>query len=1018
MEKTLPLSLKWWGFILLPILIALSVALYIVDINTTFGPPLLFQVLSTIFSTGCGLIIAYFAIRTFILTSTWRILFLGGGALAWGIASLLAGWLLTGSFNLAVTVSNFGVLLAATLHLLGAIQNSNENIEANEPKKLSSGAIAVLFCSGITAFFILISIAASNGLFPAFYVSGEGYTLIRYIFSAFYVVFLIVAAALYARLYVFSKSDFVYWYSLGLAMIALGLVAGFLGTPGDPLNWLGRIAQYTGSIYFVVAVVVTRNEARNKQKPVSQMLSEILTQTQAKLRESEQRWATTLSSIGDAVIATDTAGRITFMNPVAEKMTGWNLQEAANKPVTEVFNIINEQTRQKVVDPAEKVLQSGMIVGLANHTVLVRKDGTEVPIDDSGAPIQGAEGKITGVVLVFRDITERKKIERELIESEQQSKSMAENIPSVLMRYDRNCRVVYLSHASEAITGIPVKEFIGKTNREVGMPENLCLLWEDAIQEVFQTGQNKSLEFDLPSDQGVRTFYLKFAPEFDSEGRIAHVLGISTEITERKQTEEALLETQRWINVAQQAAKAGFWSWDMLSQKLTWTKEFYELFGLSPEAPASFETWLNVMSPDDRDPAMTKVNDSIQQHIPLLNEYRITLPDGTIRWIGAWGSTIYDDNSQPRVMTGICLDITESKKAEERIQEQLHMMEQAQILVRDMDGQITFWNEGSEKFYGYSKEEAVGKISHQLLKTIFPRPLPEIEREFSQKGKWEGELIHTRKDGTIVTVSSSWTSYQVNNSYSPTIIEANNDITELKKAEEALRKYTAELEAANKELESYSYSISHDLRTPLRTLDGFSEMVIEEYGDKLDETGKNYLNRIRKASQTMSQLTEDILKLSRITRAEMHKGRVNLSEMTASIADELKASQPERQAEFIIAPDIVVNGDKALLEILLRNLLENSWKYTGKCPDTRIEVGANRQDGKIVYSIKDNGVGFDMKYYDKLFQPFQRLHTSKDYPGTGIGLATAARVIHRHSGKIWTESEIGKGAIFYFTLGE
>jgi light-regulated signal transduction histidine kinase (bacteriophytochrome) len=143
---------------------------------------------------------------------------------------------------------------------------------------------------------------------------------------------------------------------------------------------------------------------------------------------------------------------------------------------------------------------------------------------------------------------------------------------------------------------------------------------------------------------------------------------------------------------------------------------------------------------------------------------------------------------------------------------------------------------------------------------------------------------------------------------------------------------------------------------------------------------------------------------------------VNLTEITTVIADELKSSQANRQAEFTIAPDLIVNGDKALLEILLRNLLENAWKYTSKCPHTRIEVGANQQDGKRVYFIKDNGVGFDMKYYDKLFQPFQRLHTGKDYPGTGIGLATAARVIHRHSGKIWAESEIGKGTTFYFTL--
>jgi PAS domain S-box-containing protein len=901
----------FFGFILLPVLIVVSIVLYILDIGTTFGSPLLFQVLSTIFSTGCGLIIAFFAIRTFILTSTWRVLFLGGGALAFGIASLLAGWLLTGSFNLAVTVSNFGVLAAAALHLLGAIQNPNKNIEANETKKFSNGAIAILFCSGIAAFFILVSIPASNGLFPAFYVSGQGYTLIRYIFSAFYIVFLIVSAVLYARLYVSSKSDFVYWYSLGLAMITLGLVAGFLGTPGDPLNWLGRIAQYVGSIYFVVAVVVTRNEARNQQKPVSQMLSEILTDTQAKLRESEQRWSTTLSSIGDAVIATDIAGRITFMNPVAEKMTGWNLKEAAKKPVTEVFNIINEQTRQKVVNPAEKVLQSGMIVSLANHTVLVRKDGTEVSIDDSGAPIQGTDGKITGVVLVFRDITERKQAEEALKESESKYRNLFVNMTEGFALCDIitdsngkpiDYRVLEANQAWEKMTGLYSVQISGKPLKEL-IPD-LEQYWVDMYGKVALTGDPIHIEnYNKFTDRWYEIY--AYSP------RKGYFVSLVKNITDRKKTEEriqklmaSVQEERDRLSTLVNSIPDEVWFAD--------TQKNFTLANPSAIHEFGFESTLNEIE--------------VESFARSLEVYR---PDGTPRPV-----------------------------------------EEAPTL-RALEGELI---KNEEEII---RTPATGELRYRQVSAA---PVKDAN----------GNII-----GSVAVV---------------------RDITGLKKAEENLKRYTTELEASNKELESYSYSISHDLRTPLRTLDGFSEMVIAEYGDKLDETGKNYLNRIRKASQTMSQLTEDVLKLSRITRAEMHKGKVNLTEITTAIADELKASHPERQAEFSIAPDLIVNGDKSLLEILLRNLLENAWKYTSKCPDTRIEVGENRQEGKRVYFIKDNGVGFDMKYYDKLFQPFQRLHTSKDYPGTGIGLATVARVTHRHSGKIWAESEIGKGTTFYFTL--
>jgi PAS domain S-box-containing protein len=242
------------------------------------------------------------------------------------------------------------------------------------------------------------------------------------------------------------------------------------------------------------------------------------------------------------------------------------------------------------------------------------------------------------------------------------------------------------------------------------------------------------------------------------------------------------------------------------------------------------------------------------------------------------------------------------------------------------------------------------------------------------------------------------------------------DITERKEAEDTLVQQKIALDAANKELEAFSYSVSHDLRAPLRALEGFSEMVILEYGDKLGDQGKDYLMRIRLASQTMAQLIDDILKLSRLSQAEMHFDEVNLSRLAKSIINELRLAQPERQVEFIIAPALVVTGDRQLLQILLRNLLENAWKYTGRCSQPCIELGVTQQNGRKVYYIKDNGVGFNMQYKDKLFQPFQRLHSNKEFPGTGIGLALSQRIIRRHGGRIWAESETGKGATFYFTL--
>jgi len=240
---------------------------------------------------------------------------------------------------------------------------------------------------------------------------------------------------------------------------------------------------------------------------------------------------------------------------------------------------------------------------------------------------------------------------------------------------------------------------------------------------------------------------------------------------------------------------------------------------------------------------------------------------------------------------------------------------------------------------------------------------------------------------------------------------------ERKQAKELLEKQYEKEKELRQELESFSYSISHDLRAPLRALDGFSETVLLDYKDKLDAQGQDYLNRIREASQTMSQLINDMLKLSRIIRAAIQQEMVDISELVKSIAIELQESQPGRKVKFVIAPDILVAGDPGLLDICLKNLLENAWKYTSKNPNALIEFGKTQQNGEKVFFVRDNGIGFDMTYSDKLFQPFQRLHTDREYLGTGIGLAIVKRVIRRHGGRIWAESEIGKGTTFYFTIG-
>src|SRR5437660_87491 len=338
---------------------------------------------------------------------------------------------------------------------------------------------------------------------------------------------------------------------------------------------------------------------------------------------------------------------------------------------------------------------------------------------------------------------------------------------------------------------------------------------------------------------------------------------------------------------------------------------------------------------------------------------------------------------------------------------------------RSVSGNITYFNPGAERIFGYRAAEVNGKPLTVLMPERFrdahhagiARYLATGEARVVGKTV---ELAGQKKDGAEFPLELSLASWQRGSEIAFTAII--RDVTERKRVDETLRRHTAQVEAANAELDAFAYSVSHDLRAPLRGIDGFSQALLEDYADRLDDAGKDYLTRVRSASQRMATLIDDLLNLSRVTRSKMHVGPLDLSALATGIAEGLQKRDPARRVEVAIAPGLHVSADPGLMRVVLQNLLENAWKFTGKLPDARIEVGSVPHDGGRAYFVRDNGAGFDMTYVHKLLGAFQRLHGTQEFDGTGIGLATVQRVIHRHGGRVWAEGAVGDGATFYFTL--
>ena len=455
---------------------------------------------------------------------------------------------------------------------------------------------------------------------------------------------------------------------------------------------------------------------------------------------------------------------------------------------------------------------------------------------------------------------------------------------------------------------------------------------------------------------------------------------------------------------------------------------YRDLLGYSPEEMAGLT--LYDLVPYTRESMDCYVERVLERGSYVSGERRHLRKDGTTVDVEVRTNTIHYGGRQALCI--VVRDITERKRAqealsqsEERYRAVVEQSAEGLYLVDGLTKRILETNSALQNMLGYTADELRGMELYEIM--AHPREDVEanVERTLRDGTRVIRERRYLCKGGSIIEVEIAASAIDYGGKR--VICAAVRDITERKKAEEEIRvlneqpedrvrRRTAQLRAANEELEAFSYSVSHDLRAPLRAMTGFGRILLEDYGDELDEVGRDYLRRIQDAGERMGVLIDDLLDLSRLTRQRMRRETVDLSALARGVADDLERVEPGRRVRFVIAEGLSVEGDEGLLRVVMENLIGNAWKFTAREPEAEIEFGVLEQGGKPVYFVRDNGIGFDAAHAERIFDPFQRLHGEEEFEGTGVGLATVARIIRRHGGSLWAQGQTGRGATLFFAF--
>jgi len=753
------------------------------------------------------------------------------------------------------------------------------------------------------------------------------------------------------------------------------------------------------------------NVALEKEVQERRALEVNLRISEAKYREQ----AELLDITHDAILVCNLRNEIVLWNKASETLYGWRKEEIEGKPLHELLQTIFPipLTEINVV-----VLEKGYWEGELLHR---RRDGTVLTISSRWAVRRDESGNPIAILKSNRDITRQKR-------EQEKFRKLLEAAPDAMVIVDREGKIQLVNSQTEKVFGYLKEELLGRPV-EVLVPKRFHERHGSHRTKYSGTPSRREMGagLDLFGQRKDGTEFpveISLSPLETEDGVL--ISSAIRDVTERKKAEEKfrgllqaapdamVIVNQEGVIVltnSQTEKLFGYSSEELLNKKVEMLlPERFQRKHPSYRDQFFGDAKIRPMGAGIELFARRKDGTEFPVEISLSP---LETPEGTLV-----SSAIRDVSERRRISEAL-------EASEERLQMAL---DAAQLGVWDLDltNDSAFRSLRHDQIFGYESLQAEwgAEIAERH---IVPEDRAHFRASFAEALK-TSEFFMECRINRKVEPSPSWICAQGHVYRDPAgkpirMMGVVSDTTERKQAVEELERHrqelsrtNSELAAANKELEAFSYSVSHDLRSPLRSIDGFSQALLEDYSEKLDDEGKKHLQRVRVATQRMGELIDDILNLSRVTRASMRLERVNVSDVAGEVILKLQESQPERRVEVHIEEGLEVNADSRLLKILLENLLGNAWKFTSKLPSAHIELAKTNEKGASAFFVRDDGAGFDPAYADRLFGAFQRLHAMSEFPGTGIGLATVQRIVHRHGGRVWAESSVGQGATFYFTL--